>query len=426
MKKNRVTPFLFLGLGMIFMIWSACVPPEAEEEFPDDEEWLEEKDDQRCDQLLSSAAEYYKNKDWVSTVRVYRTLTDEGCDRGNEEEVYQFWAVAHERQAHFDSSEIVLLRGLRRLPDNVNLHNRLAYSYKRQGKLEDEAYVYLDILELEPENSETMKELARVYGELERYEEQIEILEKILELEPTNKSAEGDMAMAYEKLGLDPIDIYKDRFEKNPNNVSYGIDYAEHLIRADRFEEAIDILEDLSRRWTKDGAVSKKLIYKKLAQAYIQSGQLSEASDAYVRLYDEDPGDFRTAIEIVSINIDIPDFVTALMWVERAIEIAPENGEPYGYKGNVYFQASQECRGDYPNMDDKIVASLAQHYFKKSLDMGYRKFRRDSEYLSENADDLLFTVEDWFLLEDQSAPLRPSGECYKWVKEKLAKDPAWK
>ncbi|MFQ6608904.1 MAG: tetratricopeptide repeat protein [Fidelibacterota bacterium] len=416
----------FIFLGAIFLVWSACVPPEVEEEFPDEEDGVEEKDDQRCQQLLSSAAEYYKNKDWKSTIRVYKILVDEGCDRGNEEQVYQFWAVAHERQAQFDSSENVLLQGLKHLPDNINLYNRLAYAYKRLGRLEDEAYVYEDILELEPENSEIMKELARVYGELKRFEEQIDILKQILELEPTNKSVEGDLAMAFQELGLDPIDIYRERYKKNPNNVSYGIDLVEQLMRADEFEEAIGILEDLSHQWSENGAVSKKLIFKKLAQAYIQNDQLQQASEAYIRLFDEDPGDFRTAIEIVTINLDIPDFETALEWVEKAIAIAPENGEPYGHKGNVYFQASQECRGDYPNMDDKIMASLALKYFKKSTELGYRKFRRDITYLSENADDLLFTFEDWFLLEDRNVPLRPSGDCYNWVKETLVKDPSWK
>lgn len=425
----RISSRYFLrnvGFGLIILIAAACVPPDTDEEFPDDDEWYVEKDEERCDQLLSSAAEYYKNKDWKSTIRVYRMLTNDGCDRGNEEQVYQFWAIAHERQAQFDSSEVVLLQGLKRLPDNLNLYNRLAYAYKRLNKPEDEAYVYQDILDIEPENSETLKDLARVYGDMERYEEQVEVLKQILGLEPTNKSAEGDLVLAFENLGLDPLDIYRTRFAHNPNNVSYGIDLADQLMRSDEFIEAIDILEDLSHQWSKNGAVSKKLIFKKLAQAYVENGQLSEASEAYIRLFEEDSGDFRTAIEIVSLNIDIPDFETALLWIEKAIEIAPANGEPLGYKGNVYYQASLDCREEVPNTDDKIVASLAQKYFKMSLDKGYRKFRRDVKYLDENADDLLFGLEDWFLLNDQSVSLIPSGDCYSWVKEALPKDPSWR
>jgi hypothetical protein len=34
-----------------------------------------------------------------------------------------------------------------------------------------------------------------------------------------------------------------------------------------------------------------------------------------------------------------------------------------------------------------------------SLEKGYRKFRRDVKYLDENADDLLFGLEDWFYVE---------------------------
>ena len=196
-------------------------------------------------------------------------------------------------------------------------------------------------------------------------------------------------------------------------------------MRSDEFVEAIKILKDLSHQWSENGTVSKKLIFKKLAQAYIENGQLSEASDAYIRLFNESTGDFRTAIEIASINIDIPNFKVALSWIEKAIKIAPENGEPWGYKGNVYFQASLECREDVPSTDDKIVASLAQKYFKISLGKGYRKFKRDVKYLDENADDLLFTSEDWFMLKNKSASLKPSGDCYSWVREGLRKDPSW-
>ena len=122
-----------------FFIFVSCAPPA-----PVEEETVSERvSEQQCLRLLSSAAEYYKNKDWSSTSRLYSNLVDLGCDEGNEEEVFQYWAIAFEFMGKFDSSEYVLLQGLKRLPDNVNLSKRLAYAYKRLGNSDKEIFEYL-------------------------------------------------------------------------------------------------------------------------------------------------------------------------------------------------------------------------------------------------------------------------------------------
>ncbi|MFQ6614390.1 MAG: tetratricopeptide repeat protein, partial [Fidelibacterota bacterium] len=88
---------------------------------------------------MSSAAEYYRNQDWQATVRIYGELVDLGCDESHPqfsppEEIYLYWAIAYEYLAKYDSSEYVLLKGLQKLPDNIDLRKRLAYSYKKQGE----------------------------------------------------------------------------------------------------------------------------------------------------------------------------------------------------------------------------------------------------------------------------------------------------
>ncbi|HIC74928.1 MAG TPA: hypothetical protein EYO92_07520, partial [Candidatus Marinimicrobia bacterium] len=78
---------------LVALVFSACVPPyPVEEELAAPEPVSEEQ----CLRLLSSAAEYYKNKDWNSTSRVYGELVDLGCDKGSEEEIFQYWAIAYE------------------------------------------------------------------------------------------------------------------------------------------------------------------------------------------------------------------------------------------------------------------------------------------------------------------------------------------
>ncbi|MDP6594173.1 MAG: hypothetical protein QF613_08240, partial [Candidatus Marinimicrobia bacterium] len=114
---------------------------------------------------------------------------------------------------------------------------------------------------------------------------------------------------------------------------------------------------------------------------------------------------------------------------EEAIKIAPDNGETYGHKGLVYYRAFQECRADYPSKDDKIVARLAFGYFQTSEEKGHNRFKRDRKYLEDNSDDLMFGSEEWFFLEEKEkkkGSIKPTGECYSWVKESVKKDPSWK
>ena len=62
------------------------------------------------------------------------------------------------------------------------------------------------------------------------------------------------------------------------------------------------------------------------------------------------------------------------------------------YTGNILYQASLDYSDEVTNTDDKIVATLAQKYFKMSLNKRYRNFRIDVKYLDENVDDLLLRL----------------------------------
>lgn len=405
-----------------------CVPPAADA----DAEAVavrEPVSEMKCLQLLSSAAEYYKNKDWGSTVRVYEELVNVGCDKGSEEEVYQYWAIAFEFLGKFDSSEYVLLQGLKSLPDNLNLHNRLAYAYKRLGNKEKEIFEYERISDMTPDDPEPMKSLNNLYVEVGRYDDQIYILKKILEIEPNNKDAQGDLAQAYERTGKDPIDIYRQRFADNPENLSFGLDLSDQLTRAGEYGEAVKVLSRLRDSGSGNSSVSAKLILKKLTDAYYKTDELEKASEASERLFDMDKRDFRTVLEVTKINIELLNFGKALTWAEEAVRIAPDNGETYGHKGLVYYRAFQECREDYPSKDDKIVARLAFGFFQTGEEKGHNRFKRDRLYLEKNSDDLMFGGADWFMLdqsEKKKGSIRPTGDCYSWVKESVKKDPSWK
>ena len=209
-----------------------------------------------------------------------------------------FYAIAYEYMGQYDSSEYVLLKGLTFLPNNVDLRKRLAFSYEKQGKIS----LQMDELDrlsfLAPEDTKIKSDLAKLYESQERYDDQIAVLKDLLEIQPNNEAAQSDLAQAYEKSGRDPLDVYQSRFDNNPDNISYGLDYADKLMVADRANDAIKVL-----RQVVDVDPSSKISLRKLAQAYDTSDRLTDAAKTYEKLFRLDPRDFRVAVKITEVYI---------------------------------------------------------------------------------------------------------------------------
>ena len=88
---------------------------------------------------MSSAAEYYRNRDWRQTVVVYKEITSLDCDEWNPiyappQEIYQYYSIAFEQMGKFDSAEFVLLDGLQKIPDNIELRKDWRMHTKDKGK----------------------------------------------------------------------------------------------------------------------------------------------------------------------------------------------------------------------------------------------------------------------------------------------------
>lgn len=421
MRKTQ-TPKL-IGLGVAALFISMCVPPEegSTDEDAAYESYLDSLRGVKCPRLLSSAAEYYKNRDWQSTINVYRELVDLGCDRDDPEEVYQYYAIAYEYLGLYDSSEFVLVKGLQLLPNNVQLRKRLVYSYSKQGKTDLQIAELIRLNDLLPDNKDIKMDLAELYGDQGYFEDQIDFLQQILDIDPTNEKAQSEIALAYEKTGKDPLDVYRERFRTNLDNVSYGIDLADRLLSNDEALEAVDVLKKVILIDN-----TSKLAYRKLGQAYYRADLLDDASDAYEELFKLNPRDIQIALKICDVNITNQSYAKALRWADKAISIDKNNGESYGRKGNVYYKSFQDCRSAAISLDDRIISTLAFNNFEKADANGYKRFNNSKSWLEDN--EVLFGKPHWFMLDDDVKNLgyvTTHNNCYSWVNEKLRKDPKW-
>ena len=421
------TKIISIAVGMFFII--VCVPPEeGGSNLSQDRAKLDSLRKVRCPRLMSSAAEYYRNRDWKQTVKIYKEITTLDCDEWNPvyappQEIYQYYAIAYEQMGKFDSSEFVLLDGLQKLPKNVALRKRLAYSYKKQGELDQEIIEYERLVDMVPDDISVMNDLSKLYKENERFDDQIFILEKILKLDESNEIAQSELAMAFESSGRDPLDIYRKRYENNPDNLSYGLDYSDRLNQVDRFEDAIPILKNVIRQ-----DPSSKLAYRKLAETSKAIDDLDGAANAYEELFKIDPRDSRIAIDISDVHLENNDYRQALRWADKAASLDNSRGDGFGQKGKVYYYGWDAFRQNPFTTDDRIVAKLAFDYFIKAEKKGFRGFSK-STWMEENSKDLLYGKAQWFMAEDKvkrNRSISTSSSEYDWVTESLKAEDGWK
>ena len=416
-------------VGLIFII-TMCVPPQdkSDADFAREKARLDSLRDVRCPRLMSSAAEYYRNRDWKQTIRVYSEITDLDCDEWNvvyapPEEIYQYYSFAYTQIGRFDSAEYVLLDGLQKIPQNIQLRKQLAYAYKRQGKTDKEIIEYERLVDIAPDDIGILNDLAKIYKDQSKYDDQIIILKKILKLDDTNDIAQSELAIAYENSGRNPLIVYEKRYMDNSDNISYGLDYSERLIKADRVDEAKDILRRIISK-----EPTSKLAYQKLGKVCWDSDDLDNAASAYESLFKIDPRDGKVAIDISDIYIDAENFGKALRWADKAINLIDNSGKGYGQKGEVYYKGWETLKNNPLSVDDRIVAKLAYNNFLKAEKLNYRGFSR-SKYLNENSKDLLYGKAQWFMAEDKvkrSGIIRTTTSSYDWVTDELSPEKGWK
>ena len=410
-------------------ILTMCVPPQKNNnETAENKAKLDSLRKVRCPRLMSSAAEYYRNRDWKQTVKIYKEITSLNCDEWNAiyappQEIYQYYAIAYEQLGRFDSSEFVLLDGLQKLPKNIELRKRLAYSFKKQGKLDQEIIEYERLIEMAAEDVSIMNDLSKLYKDNKRYDDQIFILEKILEIDGNNEIAQSELAMAFENSGKNPLDVYRKRYEDNLDNLSYGLDYADRLVQVDRYKDAIPILKEVIRQ-----DPSSKLAYRKLGEANISDDKLKNAASAYEELFKIDPRDSRVAINISNIYLDNGDYRQALKWADKSSSLDNSSGEGFGQKGKIYYFGWENFRQNPFTTDDRIVAKLSYDYFVKAEKKGFRGFSK-KEWLNENSKDILYGKAQWFMASDKvkrSRNISPFSSDYEWITESLKAENNWK
>ena len=396
----------YLTIGSIIILFS-CIPPEDNAPSADIGVYGDLEDCDPCELILNFASTNYQNSDWRSAVNNYTQLLKCNCGNLDPENTFKYMAYSYQQLGSLDSAAYIFDQGLKYTPDDIELLKMAGENAGKFGRIEDQIYYFDKILSIEENNLEVLELLSDVYRKQKMYEEQIEIIDIWLKYDRSNKEANSEKKAAFEALGKDITDVDKERWESEPSNIQYGIDYLTALKYAGDNEMIIDVSNELLiyDRFNRQ-------VLKDLAEAYQNIYQEDEALDVYHTLMKVDPTNYKTALVISEILISKEQFKDALIWAEKAINITGSKGETYYQRAEVYFSVAESCSGDPVQFWDKIVYEISWKDYQTAVNKGFKQAKARRDFLEEN---YITTSADWFMRPEGETEVKPQGDCYSWI-----------
>ncbi len=407
MNKN----FLIAGI-VLLLVGAGCVPPE--EATPQEEEnqmSLIERN-KECDLYLSFAITNYQNRDYEGAVRNFKNVIDLGCSKRNTKEIYPWLSRSYVELSKLDSAYWAIRQGIKYQEDDVEMLELAAWVAGKLEITDDQIYYVQEILDLDPGNTKVLDDLVELLNQQGDYKEMLAILKIWLKIDPDNKKAMGELRHAYEMLGMDPVEIDKERCEKDPSNSQFCMAYAKALESRGEYMELPSLLNNILS-YNSDNQDAMEM----LAKAYLQMDNDDKAIKTYENLFNLNRS-YQVAIEISKIFLDKGDYSNALDWAETAIKVSNGKGAAYYARGEVYLEAGSSCSsGNGLSFSDKLVYEMAYEDYSKAIEKKYFQARARKEALEE----LITTSADWFMRPEGQTEARPEGACYSWIKRTVRK-----
>ena len=395
-----------LTLGSIIILFG-CVPPVDESPSADVVLYNNLEDCEPCELLLNFASTNYQNSDWRSAIDNYTQLLTCNCGNLDPENTYKYMAYSYQQLDKPDSAAYVFDQGLKYTPDDVELLKMAGKNSGKLSKIDNQIYYFDKILTIEENNPEVLALLSDVYRDQGMFNEQIDILDIILKFDPNNKDAQSDKRAAFKALGKDVSDVDKERWEAEPSNVQYGLDYIQSLKGTGNTEKIIEVCNELLvyEKYNKD-------VLRSLGDSYLNLYKEDDALNVYINIAKIDPMDYKVALEISEILISKEKYQDALEWAEKAISISGSKGEAYYQRAEVYFSVAESCSGDPIQFWDKIVYEISWKDCQIAVNKGYRQAKSRCDFLEEN---YITTSADWFMRPEGEKEVKPQRDCYSWI-----------
>ena len=381
-----------------------------------------------CEEFKKYAGNSYAINDYQGVVDQYMTMIICSCtSTGDVESIYDNLGRAYEKIGKLDSSTWAFKEGLKILPESENLLWLAAWSTAKEfrngnaEKLNEQLYFLERLLEINSDNVEVLEKMSDAYKRAKMYDEQIVILDQWLKIDGTNKKAITNKKEAFESLGKDASEVDQERWEKEPDNLEYGILYLKSLMNKEDYEEAVEIAEEILIYHNDD-----KRLLKLVSDAYIKNMDDSNAVKYLKKLIDVDIENNEYMIKLSDTYLNLYDFDNAYLWANKAIALNKLIGKSYFQRAEVLVQLVDSYRSDELDFCDRLIFDLAVEDYNTA----YKNGVLNAKVYKNNLSELITAVGDWFLLGDKFNKLSPDSQecadikgsdCYSFINRQILK-----
>lgn len=234
----------------------------------------------------------------------------------------------------------------------------------------------------------------------------IDLYNELIKREPDNNIWTDKL----EDLAEDPsqlVEIMKQSWERDKDNLSKAWRYASMAMRLGDFEEALGPLEFLTQK-----APETINYWNQLATAYQKLEQLKKAENALKKLIQLEPDNQNHYLNLGIIYKDQGQLAAARTQYQKASQVGNGWGLPIFYEGLLYEQAARNC-GEF-NFNAKMAYQLAVDTYRKAANMDNTATQAQERISALSGS--IPTQEDYFFRGYKSGQTIPvTGECYDWI-----------
>ena len=417
--KNYYSKYGFFGFLMtifVYAVLSGCVPkPSTDAEISAIEkarlDSIAKVMDRRCRIWLSTAFEYFKNKDFVGSLRNYTNMIEGGCSENYGDRLWIYLGNTYRELDNPDSSRWAFENGLSQEPDNISLHESIAFLFQTLGENDKVIEHYETIASLDSMNIERWRKLHDLYFRNALYDKDMIALQKIIEMDPGDIAAKNDFVIVIKLMGGDATELLEQRVKDNPGNTEFLLEFAHAIYETGDYEKAVGLYEQVTA-----AEPEHMLALDRIASSYKNLDQTDNALKALKTILKIRGNDKNLLYDIAEIYKIGGQIQTAYSWANKTIAANPKDGRGYYIRGLVLEEAANFCQNErgakVASIFDKLVYELALDDVKESARLGFGGARGRMEYLTQMAP----STSDLFMHDDKFAP---EGDCYKWIKRKV-------
>lgn len=413
-KKKGLVGLLFTAF--VYSVLTSCAPGGVSDEVMSAAEKARQDSiarvqDRQCKIWLSTAFEYFKNKNFERSLLNYTKMVNGGCTEKYGDKIWVYLGNSYRELDKPDSAMWAFETGLKEEPDDIALHENIAFLYQLVGETDKVISENEIIANLDSSNIERWRKLHDLYFRNAYYEKDLEVLNKIIALDDQDISARNDMVTVVKLLGGDPTELLKGRYRDNPDNPEYLLEYANSVYEAADYETAVSLFEKLLVL-----DPNHFLALDRIANSYKNLDDTKSAIKSVKRMLKLRANDKQILYDIADLYKLDGKFETAYSWANKSIRAKPKDGRGYYVRALILEEVSLSCQADkgakVASIHDKLVYELALDDVNEAAKLGYGPARSRAEFLvqmSPNKGDIFM----------HPTKFKPIGDCYDWIKRSV-------